>query len=420
MVTMKEILKKSSILYWINAKIKCYQLKRDLALLAHDYKKRTHDTELTYEPEAAIQEFRKRHSVYQPDFVPRVPGKLRVFWIGTNQDQDESGFIQALQRLCNVTIFHNIDGNYGIWQGRPAEQNAPSFFDIRKANDQALLQQIVEAINKDGIDLLIGQMWASLISKEVLAKVQAMGIPVINISMDDRLPVHWTRKDDVRLGSVGLATSLDMVLTTSPETCLWYGVEGCPALFWPLASDPGVFTPAEGAVRDIDVLFIGNKYGVRGKIVRYLESRGVKVDCYGGGWPNGYVNADQMSALSKRARIILGVGAVGHCQDVYTLKLRDFDAPMSGALYLTHRNPDLCRLYREGEEIECYETPKEAQKKIRFYLDHPEDLARIAKNGHQKALTRDTWDQRLLTTFEQLGLLKSNKSYNALEHPDDK
>lgn len=417
---IKEILKKSSTIYWINAKIKCYQLKRDLDLLAHDYNKRALSSGVTYESESAIAEFKRRHNAYRCGLVTRKPGNLRVFWIGTNQDQDESGFIQALQRLSNVTVFHNSQGKYGILPGNTVTQNAPqSFAEIRKANDQALLNQIVDAISKGGIDLLIGQMWASLISKEALGKVQAMGIPVINISMDDRLPVHWTSRDDIRLGSIGLAPSLDMVLTTSAETCLWYSVEGCPALFWPLASDPGVFTPAEGVVRDIDVLFIGNKYGVRGQILDYLESRGVKVDCYGGGWPNGYVNADQMATLSKRARIILGVGAVGHCQDIYTLKLRDFDAPMSGAMYLTHRNPDLCRLYIEGEEIECYETPKEAFEKIRFYLDHPEDIERIAKNGLQKALTRDTWDHRLLTTFEQLGLLQPNIFNNAHAYTDD-
>jgi spore maturation protein CgeB len=404
MAKLKEIAKKSSVLCWINAMMKCYELKRDSARLAHDYKKRSIASSFIYDPEEAIREFKCRHSAYSPNFVPREAGKLRVFWVGTNQNQDESGFIQALRRLCRVTVFYNIEGKYGT-NYSPAAKNAPSFDELRRSNDQALLQQILQAINKGGIDLLLGQMWAHRISKEVLAKVQAMGIPVINISMDDRLPVHWTRKDGIRLGSVGLTPGLDMVLTTSPETCLWYGVENCPALFWPLASDPGIFTPAQDIVRDIDVLFIGNKYGMRGKIVRYLENRGVKVDCYGRGWPNGYINAEQMSELSKRARIILGVGSVGHCHDVYTLKLRDFDAPMSGAMYLTHRNPDLRRLYSEGEEIECYTTPKEALNKVRFYLEHPADLAQIAKNGHQKALTRDTWDQRLQSTFEQLGLL---------------
>jgi spore maturation protein CgeB len=118
------------------------------------------------------------------------------------------------------------------------------------------------------------------------------------------------------------------------------------------------------------------------------------------------VNVEQMASLSKRAQIILGVGLVGYALDVYTLKLRDFDAIMSGALYLTHRNPDLCQLFCEGEEIEYYDTPKEALKKIRFYLDHPEDLVKVAKNGQQKSLSRHTWDKRLFTTFEMLGVLQ--------------
>lgn len=416
----KETAKEWPPLYWINAKLKCYELKRDQSRLKREYEAKAASSGFSYGEDKAIEEFKRRHRCYQPGYVAAPLGSLRVFWVGTNKDQDESGFLQALHRLANVTVFHNIEGKYGIWSGNATALGSSTFAEIRQINDEVLLKQIAQAHAEEGVDVLLGQMWASRISKESLARVQAMGIPVINISMDDRLPVHWTSQGDVRLGSVGLAPSLDMVLTTSPETCLWFGVEGCPALFWPLASDPLVFTPAEGALRDIDVLFIGNKYGVRGPIVRYLEKHGVKVDCYGGGWPNGYVNAERMAALSKRARIILGVGAVGHCQDVYTLKLRDFDAPMSGAMYLTHRNPDLCRLYSEGEEIECYTTPKEALNKVRFYLEHPADIARVANNGHQKALTRDTWDQRLLTTFEQLGLLQPNKSHSAHEHTDDK
>lgn len=416
----RETAKKWPPLYWINAKLKCYQLKRDQSRLKRKYEAKAVSSDFSYDAYKAVEEFKRRHRLYQPNFVAAPFGSLRVFWVGTHKDQDESGFLQALRRLANVTVFHNIEGEYGIWSGNATEPGSSTFAEIRQANDEALLQQITQAHAEGGVDVLLGQMWASRISKESLARVQRMGIPVINISMDDRLPAHWASQDNVRLGSVGLAPSLDMVLTTSPETCLWFGLEGCPALYWPLASDPLVFAPAESALRDIDVLFIGNKYGIRGSTIRYLEKHGVKVDCYGDGWPNGYVNADRMAALSKRARIILGVGAVGHCKDVYTLKLRDFDAPMSGAMYLTHRNPDLCRLYREGEEIECYTTPKEALNKIKFYFKNPKDIARVANNGHQKALIRDTWDQRLSTTFEQLGLLQPNKSHSAHEHTNDR
>jgi len=406
MMNWTETAKKWPLLLWINAKLKCYYLKRDLARLARAYESKSAATGFSYDADKAVEEFKRRHRRYCPSFVPAPLGFLRIFWVGTNQSQDESGFLQALHRLANVTVFHNIEGKYGIWNGRATAHGPSTFAEIRQANDEALLKQIGQAHAGGGIDLLLGQMWASLISKEALAKVQEMGIPVINIAMDDRLPIHWSTQAGVRFGSIGLVPGIDMVLTTSSNTCLWYGVEDCPALFWPLASDARLFAPAEGAMRDIDVLFIGNRYGVRGKIVTYLERYGIEVDCYGNGWSNGYVNAEQNIALSKRARIILGVGTVGHCPDVYTLKLRDFDALMTGALYMTHRNPDLCSIFKEGEEIVCYASPQEAAESIRYYLDHQVERERIGRMGQKKAMAQHNWDDRLGSTFRQLGLLQ--------------
>ena len=63
-------------------------------------------------------------------------------------------------------------------------------------------------------------MWARLIPKEALMSVQKMGIPIINISMDDRLPGLWSHLDGLHLGSVGLIPGVDMTLTTSPGKLL--------------------------------------------------------------------------------------------------------------------------------------------------------------------------------------------------------
>lgn len=403
---LKAIAKDFKLLFWVNSKFKSYQLKRDLARLAHDYNSKAAAKNLAYDAQDAVAEFKRRHRIYNPNFSARALGNFRVFWVGTSQSQDESGFLQALRRICTVTVFTDINGEYGIWGGDPNAVKVPSFGEIREANAGRLLGQVAHTQKEQGIDLLLGQMQARLMPKEALISVQAMGIPVINISMDDRLPGLWSHLDGVHLGSVGLSPGVDMTLTTSPETCLWFSVDNCPALFWPLASDPGVYAPSSGEVRDIDVLFIGNKYGVRGEIISYLERRGVAVDCYGEGWPNGHACAEKMTSLSKRARIILGVGTVGYCKDVYTLKLRDFDALMTGALYLTHRNPDLCRLFKEGKEIECYVSPAEAYAKVRYYLDHPGERVAIGLNGQRAAIPEHTWDSRLTRSFQQLGLLK--------------
>jgi spore maturation protein CgeB len=407
MMNWKEIAKKWPLLYWINAKLKCFYLKRDLARLSSEYQKKVTNYRISYSAGQAVTTFKSRHKLKNPNFVPVRAGSLKIFWVGANRNQDESGFIQALKRLGKVNVFYNIKGLYGSWGGDAKSYNSNSFEETRKANDESLLNQVLLAHAEGCIDVLIGQMWAHRFSKEALVEVQSLGIPIINISMDDRLPENWLKKGDVRLGSVGLSDGVDLVLTTSAETCLWYSVEKCPAIFWPLASSPEIFSPTKSMFRDIDVLFIGNKYGARGKIIQYIRKCGVNVSCYGRGWSNGYVNAAQMAHLSKRARIILGIGLVGHCQDIYTLKLRDFDALMSGALYLTHRNPDLCKLFLEGEEIEYYRTPEEAFKKIRFYLDHPANLKRVAMNGHEKSLSHHTWYKRLSETFEKIGLLKT-------------
>ena len=390
-----------------NKFIKAHQLRSGLRRLKAHYAKQANERSLGYLEERAVGNFQRLLFTLHPKTYPKKVGDLRIFWAGANRDQDESGFLQALRRLGNVIELHNCKGDYGQWywddRGR-VQVYDPSIVSL---NDQSLLSQI-DAARQDGpIDLLIGQMWANYISKEALARVRSYGIPVINISMDDRLPDNWSIQRGTRLGAVGLASVTDLVLTTSSETCAWYEVEGCSAIFWPLASDPDVFKPNNAnCERDIDVLFIGNKYGIRERIVADLSNHNIHVECYGAGWQNGPSTAEQSAALFKRAKIILGVGTVGYCDDVFTLKLRDFDAPMSGALYLTHRCPDLANIFHEGKEIECYSHSDEAAHKIQHYLSHPMELAQIASAGHQKAQLHHTWRYRLLTTFRNLGYIQ--------------
>jgi spore maturation protein CgeB len=181
-----------------------------------------------------------------------------------------------------------------------------------------------------------------------------------------------------------------------------YEFHGSPALYWPLASDPDLFKPA--AVRDIDVSFIGNKYGARGRIVSALQQAGIKVEAYGKGWPNGSATSSESAEIFGRSKIVLGIGTIGHSEDMVTLKLRDFDATMAGAMYITHRNPDLLEIFAEGVEIECYSSEKEAVRKIKHYLAHPEACARLGERAASKARGSHTWTQRLESVFSLLGV----------------
>ena len=71
----------------------------------------------------------------------------------------------------------------------------------------------------------------------------------------------------------------------------------------------------------------------------------------------------------KEAKIIIGIGYVSHSRNITTLKLRDFDASISGALYITSKNNELEKLF-PGNELEFYEDKEELLNKINFYLEN--------------------------------------------------
>ena len=92
--------------------------------------------------------------------------------------------MQALEKCGNVTNFVNKNGSYGPIY----EVKGLHWLQVRRLNDEALIEQVSRAQADGYIDFLIGQMWAHIFSEDTLLKVRELGIPIINIAMDDRLP----------------------------------------------------------------------------------------------------------------------------------------------------------------------------------------------------------------------------------------
>jgi len=400
---IKEQLKKIPLIYSLNAFLKARSNTRKLKALYFYYKKKAADLNLKYSEQKAIQMVHNKLVNRRIKINPITKGKLRIFWVGAHYAQDMSGTLQGLKKFGEVITFQNEEDGYGLlW--KQTSKTGMNELTVRGSNSRALSKQI-EEINKDKkIDLLIGQMWADVLDVEALIKIQEMGIPTVNISMDDKLPDLWRREKGKLMGSVGLANGLDLVLTTSPDSCLWYLVEGCPAIYWPLASDPEIFYPRKPKI--YDVVFVGGKYGIRGKLVQSIMAAGINIEAFGPGFPNGFINADKIAEVFGKARIILGSGYVGYNTDILTIKLRDFDATMAGGLYLTNRNPDLLRLFEEGKEIECYDTIDECISKIKFYLANPDKLKAVAEAGLKKARENYTWEKNFEKVFKIIGLIE--------------
>lgn len=322
---------------------------------------------------------------------------LNIFWVSASEKRNCPDFLQALGKFGTIGFLKKEDGSLG------QEFSDSEIFNskVRKRNDKRLLEQVETYIKEHGsLDILIGQMWANYISLDAIKKIKEMGVVVVNVAMNDKDPVHWQRVKDGLMGAVGLGSTVDLTLNTSYEYCIRYKMHNGLCVFWPLASDAEVFKPAK--VKDIDVCFVGNNYGIRGKIIDALLKKGVKVEAYGKGFSRGAVSPDKIPLLYGRSKIIVGVGTIGDHKDVYQLKYRDFNATMSGALYITSRHDDLQRIFKEGCEIEYYSDIKELLDKVMRYLEEKDKIIKISNAIYEKSRECHTWEKRIKDMFGYL------------------
>jgi hypothetical protein len=227
--------------------------------------------------------------------------------------------------------------------------------------------------------------------------------PVVGVCFDDKQSWDDEPFGGVPAGQVSLARSLDLAWTSARVACDWYLVEGSSPVFLGEGCSPELYRPRAGEDRDVDVCFVGARYGFRGWFVDQLERAGIRVTTAGRGWPSGSVSESQMIALMQRAKVILGLGGIGWSDQLKNVKGRDFDAPCVGA-YVTSFNPDLTDLFRIGEEVACYSTPDEAIETIRALLRDPAAARRLAARGRARALAEHTWRHRFQTVLELLGI----------------
>lgn len=393
---MKNLLKSIPMVYSANSFIKDVALTVETAWIKRAYQSRASrvfESLLDQDVRSMLRSRMQKNGI-RP--ISRRNSPLHIYFVGTYYDHEAFGFLQALERLGRVSVYFDRNGRYGINSSHRDDGSAAT-----GADNQFLIDQIRTLHGTHRIDFVVGTFLASSVAVETLMSIREIGIPVINYAMDDRLPHNWRIDRGIRLGAIGLVGGVDLTLQTTKEFVPRYLSEGCPCVYWPFASDPKIYSPATR--KDVDVAFVGNNYGKRGVLIKAIQSAGIHIECYGNGFPNGHLAGNRVPELFSRAKIILGTGLVGHSSSILTLKLRDFDAPMAGALYLTNHNPDLAEFYDINREIVTYRSIAECVRKIRDLLNNDGARESIAIAGRVRAIKEHTWDMRfasLLRLFE--------------------
>ncbi|EAW38823.1 glycosyltransferase [Lyngbya sp. PCC 8106] len=119
--------------------------------------------------------------------------------------------------------------------------------------------------------------------------------------------------------------------------------------------------------------------------------------------PQEYVNIIQQS------RITLGINRYPSYQypfskpDTYS-RMRDIEAPMMGACYLTEWTEGLEHLYELGEEIETYCTAEEMVDKIHKLEADPERRKKMRFQAQKRVVSQHTVSQTLDKIINKMGL----------------
>jgi hypothetical protein len=112
--------------------------------------------------------------------------------------------------------------------------------------------------------------------------------------------------------------------------------------------------------------------------------------------------------VTREAEITIGVNRVPTPRHSLRLpvsysRLRDIEAPMLGACYLTEWAEDLEHLYDLGTEIETYRTAEELVEKTRQLKADPKRRFMIRQSGQRRALAQHTIGQSINQITEMLG-----------------
>lgn len=318
------------------------------------------------------------------------------------------------------------------------EQHLKCVYDIEgnsEASRNRFSKILLNDIKKNNlikkIDLFFSYFYSISILPEVIDEIRGMGILTVNFYCNNIHQFDLVSE---------IAPHYDYCMFPEKEAMEKYLDIGANPIHIQMAANPDFYKPYN-LRRDYDVTFVGQNYLYRQNYAEYLYKKGIDIHVWGPGWeralvpkgagllnrvkskiglnkpviPPGNIGSpladDELVKNYSRSKISLNFSEVvvqDKNEDYGKLKshirLRDFEAPMSGAFYMTGYQDELKEYYQIGKEIVCYETKEDLLDKVKYYLKNQDEAEIIRKAGHRRALRDHTWENRFKYLFQKIGL----------------
>jgi len=182
--------------------------------------------------------------------------------------------------------------------------------------------------------------------------------------------------------------------------------------------------------KDLDFTFAGQIYGDRVASSRYLAKHaGLQVFGLMSGrvrtpaflyWPGirkvtfrfpsiygaALDRYEDVAAIWNRSRISYSPMESSADPKILQIKSRVFEQGLSGTVMVCRQSPGLDEFYEPGREFIPYDDLEDCVRKVRYYLKHESERARIARAYRDRTRAEHMWTQRFQKLFADVGLAK--------------
>ena len=274
------------------------------------------------------------------------------------------------------------------------------FFDYRefeKTHGRAKLNGHLLSIAKKGeFDLMLFSLMVDDFDKKTITQISAS---------TPTTAANWFSDDQWRFESFSSkwADAFNFVTTTDRSAVQKYSSLGYPyALRTQWAAYPPRFTPDSKFGSDMDISFVGQKYGNRPALLKAIGKKGIKVSAFGPGWKGGRLEYQQMVNVLANSKITICPSESSVLFAPPQMKARFFEVPACGGFQLAGFVDELSDYFTPDKEIIMYKNTKELVENAEYFLENEGERKKIAKAAHERTMREHTYERRFEAIFSQM------------------
>lgn len=380
---------------------------------------------------------------------------MRIFYAVHHHNWEDFNMYPALVEMGHEVI--RYDWGYSFLATKQPSYTA----EVRAAVSERMLTAVKEEHRRKPIDLFYSYLLTRIIEPDIIDEIRQLGIVTVNFHCNNVHQFHLVEE---------IAPRFDFCSVPEKQTLVKYKAVGARPLYIPMAANPHRYKPynvrrlfdatfvgSRYATRGdflkallaagIDVKVFGegwtqptpwgrfrrdiSRLGTKGrgsldKIRNLLSAARVLAsgirqrqraknaatldDRVFAGNVREPVSDSKYVELFSRSAISLGFTAVDKLapngQPLRHVRLREYEAPMSRALYFVEYCEELEEFYVPDREVVVFRTPDELVDKAKYYLKNTREAERIRDAGYQRARREHTWVHRFSKLFALAGLTR--------------